>query len=557
MGETIPETGIIKNSKTGWLKYSVILSCVVYIVILYAERLAAVIIGFTSAEPFYTGSNAAQWYAHIITIVALVSSLIAAFTINRTAFIYLFTRRCADYDLIDFRMLSVNAGLILLGGMAHTTFTLLGVQFVSYACLLISLMLRMIDGGYMNRPDVTRGRLIISYLYLACFSMAIPVVYGTVGAIRYAYLILEVITSILLVIVFTALMSVYYRSGGLLNFGIPVILYTTAADLALIILRAPETLNVFVAVFLGLTVLFWLIGRIKYGNRVTLYFTGKYKRKRYFEGWYVKLTGADKKTIALIISYHADRQGTEYAMLQVAGKNGFCEKIAASDFSADEDHFNVKLGKSVVNCRGLDIDFSQNGHSVKGKITFGKMLPLKRDIMGPFASFPFMECKHGVISMTHGLSGELVVDDEKYSFDDGIGYIEKDMGISFPSEYMWTQGSDGNMSVVAAVAKIPYMVLKFPGCICSVVISGKEYRMATYNFAKATVSDIKTIIKRGKYRLEIVALEKDSHVLAAPVDGDMNRMVYESPAAVVRYTFSESGNTIAEMTCPNAGWERG
>ena len=555
MKENIPN--MCKNYKTGWLKYSVILFCIVYILILYAERLVAVIVNFTSTEPFYAGSDAAQWYAHIITVIALVLSLIFALTMNRAAYIYLFTRRKDDYNRIDFRALSINAGLILLGGMAHTTFTLLGVQFVSYACLLISLMIRMIDGGCLNRPDVTRGRLIVSYLYLACFSMAIPVVYGTVGDILYAYLALEITTSILLVVVFTALMSVYYRSGGLLNFGIPVILYTTAADLTLVILRAPETLNVFVAVFLGLTVLFWFVGKIKYGNRVLLYFNGKYKKKKYFEGWYVKLTGSNKKTIALIVSYHIDNKGSKYAMLQIAGIAGFCEKTDASEFLADEDNFNVKLGESVINCNGLDLNFAQNGHYVKGKINFGKMLPLKRDIMGPFASFPFMECKHAVISMSHKLSGELVVDGEHYSFDNGIGYIEKDMGVSFPSEYMWTQGSDGNMSVVAAVAKIPYLGIKFPGCICSVVISGQEYRMATYNFAKATVSDIKTIIKRGKYRLEIVVLEKDSHVLTAPVNGDMNRTVYESPSAAVRYTFSENGKILAEMICPNAGWERG
>ena len=548
---------IKKERMTKVLGYLVILFYVLYLVVLFAERTVAVVMGFTADEPFCLRGDIAQWYAHIATVFALVSSLVTAIALNGYVFRYLFTRSEADKARIDHGNMAITAGLLLIGGMAHTEFTLLGVQFVSYGFLLLSMLMRTIEAGMLCRPGISRMRLAVSYLYIVCFSMAIPVVYSAdLGDAETAFVVIEIVTALLLVAAFAYMLSLFYRSGGLLNFGLPLIVYTTAADIAIFLLRLPVAANVFVMVFLALTVVLWLIGRIVYGNAVLPYFCGRYKKRGYFEGWYIKLVSKEGKAMAFILSYHADEQGKRYAMLQFAGEGGFGIRYDVSEFSAREDTFSVRLGGMEADISGLRADVSHDGHTVLGEVRFGEFVPPTRDIMGPFASFPFMECKHGVLSLKHALSGHIVVDGREYSLDGGTGYIEKDLGRSFPSEYFWTQGTDGGSSVMAAVAEIPYLGLKFSGVICSVHTGGREYRLATYNFARADVTEDKIKIARGRYALEITSAEDGgASVLAAPSDGGMSRTVSEVASGKARYVFTDGGKVLLDMTCEGASHE--
>lgn len=539
------------------LEYPIILFCLLYFIVLYIERTIAAVMGFVSDKPFYSGDDPAQWYSHMATLFALLTSLTTALALNGSAFRFVFTRSRADFEKTDYRYLSVTVGLILIGGMAHTEFTLLWLQFIAYGFLLVSLLLCAVRGNMLRRSDVSGKRLAVTYLYLSCLSMAIPVVYGTELPVETAFVALEAVTALVLIAAFSYLVSVFYRSGGLVNFGIPVILFAAAADTTLIVMRASESLNLFVAVFLTLTIIFWLIGRIAFGNKVLPYFGGRHKRKNYFEGWYIKLTDEHENALALIISYHAGDDG-RYAMIQITGEYGFGEKIPSEEFYAAEDEFYIRIGNSYISREGMIFDYRSREHSVCGRLRFGPFASPRRDIMGPFASLPFMECKHGIVSVSHTLSGEVIVDGKIYSYGAGSrGYIEKDLGGSFPSEYMWTQGAGKNMSVIAAVAKIPYFGARFPGCICLVTVGGREYRLATYNFAHATVNEKEAVIVRGKYTLRATRIGDGAQALSAPVCGDMRRIIYENPSTEVRYVFKCGDETVAEMTCRSAGWENG
>lgn len=544
-----------RGERSGAADYLTILFFALYFAILFAERLAAVIVGFVSVR-FYADDDPAQWYSHIATLAALVSSLPVALSCGAAAR-FLFTRRSDDFDRIDFRRLAVAAGLILVGGMAHTEFTLLGVQFAAYGCLLLSMLLRTLSAAKLRRPDVGAGRLAVSYLYLACFSMAIPVVYGTSIAAVTAFVTIEAVTALVLVAAFAFMLSRFMRSGGLVNFGIPLLVFTTAADITIVVMRSPETVNYFLIVFLVLTVALWIAGRAAFGNRVLLYFGGKYARKKYFEGWYVKFVTADGEAVALIPSFHADADGNAYSMLQVAGERSFGMRFPADALTAREDMFSVKLGDSEFGAGGAVVDAEADGHKVCGEVAFGKLTPPRRDIMGPFASFPFMECKHGVISVMHSLSGKLCVDGKVYDLDGGTGYIEKDMGRSFPSSYLWTQGTDGRSSVMISVAEIPYFGLRFTGCISFAYTGGREYRLATYRLARASVGSGGVTVSQGGMKLTAEPLAEDPRALLAPSRGGMERTIHESPSAEVRYTLCHRDETLLAMTCRGAGYETG
>ena len=55
--------------------------------------------------------------------------------------------------------------------------------------------------------------------------------------------------------------------------------------------------------------------------------------------------------------------------------------------------------------------------------------------------------------------------------DGGLGYIEKDSGISFPCSYLWLQCSDfpKPCSLMLSIAHVPFCASSFRGCICAVL----------------------------------------------------------------------------------------
>lgn len=77
------------------------------------------------------------------------------------------------------------------------------------------------------------------------------------------------------------------------------------------------------------------------------------------------------------------------------------------------------------------------------------------------------------------VNGKLLLNGKKYKFDDAVGYWEGDKGRSFPKEYLWTQSSFINGSLMLSVAEIPMLGTHFTGVIGVVFWNGRVYRFAT------------------------------------------------------------------------------
>ena len=116
-----------------------------------------------------------------------------------------------------------------------------------------------------------------------------------------------------------------------------------------------------------------------------------------------------------------------------------------------------------------------------GKLYYTHLTPLQSDIMGPFRFVPFMECKHGVISVRHKVTGSIFLNGKEFGYYDNMGYIEKDWGTSFPENISGCNAMTLHQvrQVLWFPAEIPFRT-KFTGCICSVYLNGKEHRLATY-----------------------------------------------------------------------------
>lgn len=268
-------------------------------------------------------------------------------------------------------------------------------------------------------------------------------------------------------------------------------------------------------------------------------------KKERFLGWYFKHQ-RDGETVAFIPGSAAC--GAFIQMIYGGGSRQFdVSNLTVRDGA-------IRAGNCVFSERGVKIDLPD----VRGEIRYGPLTRLKTDIMGPFRHLP-MECRHGVISMGHALEGSVIIDGQTISFDGGTGYIECDGGTSFPRSYQWVQCNvfPEPCSVIASIAEIPFLGLRFTGCICAIVYQGKEYRIATYRGARIRAATPEHIrLSQGRLLLEVdITSRAPGHPLKSPVRGRMTGIIRESNCASARFRLWEGGRQVFDLTGENVGYE--
>lgn len=286
---------------------------------------------------------------------------------------------------------------------------------------------------------------------------------------------------------------------------------------------------------------------------------GRGRTRRYFEGWYLKHQN-ENETVAFIPGVSFDGRGNKSAFIQMITDTGSrCFTYPFSDFCASAEKFAVEIGGSMFSEKGMRADIKDGDFTVEGTIMYGDLTRIKSDIMGPFSKMPFMECNHGIISLHHRLWGELEVNGRLISMNNGVGYIEKDWGRSFPKKYLWTQcnsfgGED--LSVSASVAHIPFLGQRFEGCIAVVCYRGREYRLATYNGAKIVRWDETGLeICRKGCRLKADFLKGAGRPLLAPEKGNMKRIISEDASCAARFVFYADNALLFDLKSDRASFE--
>jgi len=271
--------------------------------------------------------------------------------------------------------------------------------------------------------------------------------------------------------------------------------------------------------------------------------------KEYFEGWYFKHQ-ANGKTLALIPGKAMDGAFIHV----VTNDNSYFITYPLSEYHND---FTLTIGDNVFSKSGIILNIDTPDIKLVGEIEYRNLTPICSDIMGPFKFFP-MECRHGIISMQHNLQGHVQLNNEVYNFDGGKGYIESDSGKSFPDGYTWVHCNDfkEDCSITAAVAKIPFYGLKFWGCICVVMLNGKEYRLATYKGVKIVTCKPGIIeLKQGRYRLTINIQSEGGHTLPAPRYGKMDHAILEDISCHASFKFTKGKQVLFEGTSNQASYE--
>ena len=269
-----------------------------------------------------------------------------------------------------------------------------------------------------------------------------------------------------------------------------------------------------------------------------------------FEGWYYKHQ-AHGRSLALI----PGRAGDGAFVQVITDDRAYNIPYPLSEYHRIGDCLSV--GGSVFSPRGLMLDIRRPGLTLTGEIIYAGLTPLRGDIMGPFRFLP-MECRHGVVSMRHALSGTVALNGGTLDFTGGVGYIETDSGRSFPAGYTWAQCNDfaRDCSVMASVAAVPVFGRTLPGCICAVWLDGREYRLATYKGVRILrCRPGRLELEQGPYRLSVTVKPREGHRLAAPHAGTMNRVIRENLSCPARVRFAEGDRVLFEGESAHASYE--
>ena len=278
--------------------------------------------------------------------------------------------------------------------------------------------------------------------------------------------------------------------------------------------------------------------------------------RKYFYGWYIKCQ-SEEQTLAVIIAYHLSKEGKSASVQVITDDEALNFDYPFSDWYGNEKAFSFKVGKNRVDKNGMTLHLSRDGNEVEGNLRFGKFTPLENDIMGPFKSIPFLQCRHSVKSMFHTVDGSVTVNGKKFDFNNAKGYIEGDRGVSFPKVYSWTHTFFDEGSLMLSVADIPFGAFHFTGVIGVVYINGVEHRIATYHGAKAvSIEDGKVVVRQKDKTLTAKLIERRAHALKAPESGSMTRTIRESAACSAYYRFqTKKRETICSFETDRASFE--
>ncbi len=290
-------------------------------------------------------------------------------------------------------------------------------------------------------------------------------------------------------------------------------------------------------------------------------FQGNLKRNNYFEGWYLKHVSQDFRHVLSFIPGISLAKNDHHAFIQVLdGVSGqsWYTRYELSRFEWNRKRFSIRIGDSFFSKECSEMNISDGNLRLSGKIEYSNIVNypsalFSPGIMGWYSFVPFMECKHGVVSVGHDLSGNLYMNDENINFAGGRGYIEKDWGSSFPAAWIWLHSNsfkNKDTSVMLSVAKIPWLGSYFMGFLCFLYLSGRFFLFSTYNSSKI----IRTSREANAIDIQINGREQDiffhillnrSGNLRAPQRGEMKRLIKESVDSVVNVDLKDkSGKTL-------------
>lgn len=221
-----------------------------YFLILTVERIISIVVCCTGE---FKKFDFLDYYMIMLTIFALFCSYI--FTVLRCTDIV--NKRSENFNI--FSELGIAAGMLLLGGMVHTEGSIPVMQFISYGMILIAMGIHTAQSVKKSKDGMKKW---VAFSYTVAYSMAIPVVYHTNIELANVFIPIECVVSVGMVTAFTVMLTRFFEHDGENNFSPLLFFFALVGDLAVLILRWEEEINMFVLIFLCVTVALWIAGNI-------------------------------------------------------------------------------------------------------------------------------------------------------------------------------------------------------------------------------------------------------------------------------------------------------
>jgi tocopherol cyclase len=302
-------------------------------------------------------------------------------------------------------------------------------------------------------------------------------------------------------------------------------------------------------------------------------YQGSGKKRRYFEGWYFKQVSADFSEawafIPGISRGESPEEGCSFVQA-IEGRRGrtWWFEYPLGEFEASSRDLDIRVGSNAFSARGISLDLGGGDSGIRGELRYGELgrPPLRvfsPGVMGPFSFLPFMQCKHGLVSLSHAVEGSFHVEGRKVDMEGGEGYIEKDWGSSMPGSWIWMQSNNfpgRGDSFMLSIADIPWMGRAFTGFLCCASLGGRFLREATYTGARVEGfrlgdAELDLTIVRGSSRIAVRAGRSRGGLLRAPVKGLLSRRIAESGDASIALRWTSGVKLLFEGEAPGSGLE--
>ena len=252
-----------ENKLTNKLKITGLL---VYFIVIFTERLLAVILSFHHGGVYALDSgNYFNYITYCITVLSLIAGVILSVKPFFGLLKSLFSKELYPFEE-NYKSIVIAAMAFLYGGMMHTGFTIAPVQFIAYGFLIASMIVRTVEKCRGDKAK--RFSSIVSVIYLTLFSMTVPVCYIALklGGLTIPFYIAEFAAAIILIPVFGLMLFKFFKEGVTsFSFINPLVMLVLSGSA--VALKWSEEINAFVLIFVILTLVFYLIFGILAGKR--------------------------------------------------------------------------------------------------------------------------------------------------------------------------------------------------------------------------------------------------------------------------------------------------
>ncbi|MBQ7669691.1 MAG: hypothetical protein IJS45_03100 [Clostridia bacterium] len=246
------DTGTDKISKR--IRVAIAWCFITYAMILFGERIASISRVIANGVFFASGFDS---FVNVTASLSLICAavMLAALPKNRGLILSL----AGVGDSIDYDAMSLTCGVLLVSGMLHTEYTFAPVQFAAYGFLIAAMVIKTADTA---RRSEHRFKLWYTLIYLVAFSMAIPVMYRSSIELATLFHVVEGISALALVALFTRMMRAVFKERPDDLIGYLPFVAMVVFDAAVLFMRWSEEINTFVLIFASAAASVFIVGKI-------------------------------------------------------------------------------------------------------------------------------------------------------------------------------------------------------------------------------------------------------------------------------------------------------